>query len=68
MSHDILRTVITIPSTSPALVRAITTFLNKEERLYSGIGDYNLKNIHNIALERDILEKRAFASYKHVSH
>jgi len=68
MSFDILRTVITVPSTSPALVRAITTFLNKEERLYSGIGEFNFKNIHNIALERDILEKRAFASYKHVSH
>ena len=68
MAHDILRTIITVPSTSPALIRAITTFLNKEEKLYSGIGEFNFKNIHNIALERDILEKRAFASYKHVSH
>ena len=67
MSFDILRTVITLPTTHPSLVRTITTFLNKEERLYSGRGDYNLKNIHSIALERDILEKRAFASYKHVS-
>jgi len=67
MSFDILKTVISIPSTSPELVRTITTFLHKEERLYSGVGEFNLKNIHNIAIERDLLEKRAFNSYRYVN-
>ena len=67
MSFDILKTVVSIPSTSPELVRAITTFLHKEERLYSGIGEFNFKNIHNIAIERDLLEKRAYNSYRYVN-
>ena len=67
MSFDILVHAISIPSTSPALCRAIINFLRKEECI-NKLRDLNTNDIRNLLAERAILERRARNSYRHISH
>ena len=67
MSFDILTHVASMPSTSPALARAIVSFLNRERAFREGRLDLTMRLIRQMPIERMILEERAYASYRHIS-
>lgn len=65
-SFDILIHTISVPSTSPALHRAIVNFLNKE-RCIGSLRDFTAEDARNLLAERHILEQRARSSFRYVS-
>lgn len=65
-SFDILIHAISVPSTSPALHRAIVNYLNKE-RCISSLHNFTAEDARNLLAERRLLEERARASFRYIS-
>ena len=67
MSFDILAHVVALPSTHPALCRAIAEFLQRERAFKEGRMDLTARIIKQLPIERMLLEERARASFRFVN-